>query len=593
MQGIFVGLYAFLKKYKTICWGLFFISFGLWITLSLKVKLKEDISSMLPDSKAIKAMNDVISNTQAGEQVIFLMSFEDSTKADPDSLIQAAQHFSQFIQSRERAWIDTITTQVGGGQEEAVVEIFQSNLPLFLNEKDFQHLDSLITPEAISATLQQNKNVLLSPASVVMKRFIAQDPIGMSGLVWKKLGALQIDPGYELYEGYLFRNNQRLLTFFLKPVYKAAQTGENSKFFDALNEDILQWKKDHPDIHVTYFGGPAVAAGNASQLRTDTIVTLSVTIILLLALTYYFFRRKRTPLLLLVPVLYGAAMGMGIVYLVQGSISVIALGAGAIILGIAIDFSIHFLSHARHAKDIPSTIAELSHPLTIGSFTTIAAFFSLRFASTPILQDLGLFAAASLAGAALCTLIFLPHFPLRIRHEEHPPTVFDKIGKWRPEKNKWLVLGIFLLTPVMFYFAGDVAFDSDLMHLNYLSPQLKQAQEEVSEANAMALSSVFVVARGESEEEALQKLEAVESRVQRISDKGFIKSISSPANLLPSVAEQERRIARWNAYWTPQRQQEVRDRINAVAPALGFNPEAFSSFEESIIQRLILRLRIR
>ncbi|HRO43562.1 MAG TPA: MMPL family transporter, partial [Flavipsychrobacter sp.] len=582
MQQIFVSVYHYLSRRKALCWLLFFGTLGLWIALALQIKLKEDITSMLPDSKAIKAMNNVISNTQAGEQVIFLMSLKDSTQTDPDSLIRAAQQFNEQVFTKHKEWIDTVSFQVGGGQEEAIVDIFQNNLPVFLTEDDFKRLDSLTTPEAINNTLAQNKKVLLSPASVVMKQFIAQDPIGMTGLVWKKLNALQFDPNYELYDGYLFNNNQRQLTFFLKPFYKASETGKNATFFDALNDDMDVWQEQHPDIHVAYFGGPAVAAGNASQLRTDTIVTLSVTVILLLALTYYFFRRKRTPLLLLVPVIYGAAMGLGVVYLVQGSISIIALGAGAIILGIAIDFSIHFLSHLRHAKDLPTTIAELSHPLTIGSFTTIAAFFSLRFASTPILQDLGLFAAGSLAGAALCTLIFLPHFPFGKKQVETKPTVFDKVGQWRPEKNKWLILCIFLLTPVMLYFANDVEFDSDLMHLNYLSPRLEKAQEEISNANAMALGSVFVVANGETEEEALQKLESVNKKVDDLSAKGFIKSASNPVNLFPSVAEQERRIAKWRAYWTAEKKQQVANTIELAAPLHGFNTAAFGAFYDRL-----------
>jgi uncharacterized protein len=582
MQALFVGIYQFLNKRKPVFWLLFLLSLGLWVFLALQVKLKEDISSMLPDSKAIKAMNDVISHTQAGEQVIFLMSYKDSTRADPDNLIIAAEDFNRQLLDRQREWIDTISLQPGGGQEEAIVETFQKNLPLFLTEQDYRRLDSLVMPEKIRSTLEENRRVLLSPASVVMKQFIAQDPIGMSGLVWQKLGALQFDPSYELYEGYLFSNEQRQLSFFLKPEYKASETGKNSKFFTALDEYIDEWAAKHPEVHVTYFGGPAVAAGNASQLRTDTIVTLSVTVILLLALTYYFFRRKRTPLLLLVPVVYGAAMGMGIVYLVQGSISVIALGAGAIILGIAIDFSIHFLSHARHAKDIKATIAELAHPLTIGSFTTIAAFLSLRFVHTPILQDLGLFAGGSLAGAALCTLVFLPHFPLGVKHEEEKETIFDKMGRWRPEKNKWLVLSIFLLTPVMLYFAQGVEFDSDLMHLNYLSPRMERAQEEVSKANAMALSSVFVVAQGRNEQEALRKLERVNPDIKQLSRSGHIKSISNPVSLLPSEQEQQKRLARWRAFWSEEKKGSVINTIRTAAPAAGFNPEAFTSFEENI-----------
>lgn len=582
MQQFFVSIYNFFYRRKPLFWLLFIGSFALWIALAFHVRFKEDVASMLPNSKALKAMNDVISHTQAGEQVIFLASFKDSNKTDPDSLISAMNDYQAALQKNCGQWIDTISLQIGDGYEEALVDIFQENLPLFLTEQDYQQMDSLVQPERIAHTLETNRRILLSPASVVYKRMVARDPIGMSGLVWSKLKALQFDPGYETYEGYLFSNNQKRLTFFLKPHYKASETGKNSKFFAEVDELNDQWLQKHPDIHLTYFGGPAVAAGNASQMKTDTIVTLSVTIILLLALTYYFFRRKRTPLLLLVPVAYGGAMGVGVMYLVQGYMSVIALGAGAIILGIAIDFSIHFLSHARHAKDLPATISEMAAPLTIGSFTTIAAFFSLRFVHTPILQDLGLFAAASLTGAALCTLLFLPHLPLGIDHKKVKETVFDKLAHWEPESNKWLVLGIFVLTPVMLHFSSNVQFDSDLMHLNYLSPKMQQAQEEVSKANAFALSSVFVVANEKNEEQALQKLEKIKPFIDTLTKRGWVKSSSNPILFVTSQAEQQRRINRWKSFWTSERKAAVMNAVNEASVKQGYAANAFVGFTETL-----------
>jgi 1-acyl-sn-glycerol-3-phosphate acyltransferase len=443
-------------------------------------------------------------------------------------------------------------------------------------------LDTLLQPDKIKSTLEANRRILLSPASVVYKQMVAQDPAAISRLVWAKLRQLQFDPNYEPYNGYIFSKNQQRLTFFVKPKYKASETGKNSHFFDQLNKLVDEWQVQHPGLHITYFGGAAVAAGNASQLRTDTVVTLSVTILLLLSLTYYFFRRKRTPLLLLVPVIYGASMGMAVVYLVQGSISVIALGAGAIVLCLAIDYSIHFLAHARHAKDLRTTIYELAQPLTIGSFTTIAAFLSLRLVHTPILQDFGLFAAVSLTGAALSTLIFLPHFPLGITHDEERETIFDKLSHWQPESNKWLVLFIFIVTPVLLYYSFNVQFDSDLMNLNYLSPRMQKAQEEVSGANAFALSSIFLVANEKDEDQALQKLETLSPKLDTLIQKGWVRSSSNPTLLLPSRAEQLKRIGRWKAFWTDKRKQDVLQAINAAAMQTGFKANAFAAFTTAI-----------
>lgn len=580
MLDLFAHIYDYLHPRKWLWRSLFLISLALWIFLACQVRLKQDVSDMLPDSKALKAMNDVIGKTKASEQLIFLVSFSDAKSQGADSLIAAANSFYEVL-AAQKEYIDTITLQpAGGGTDESILALFREKMPLFLDEEDYKKIEALTADTAIAHTLKENRKLLLSPAGIVMKDFIAHDPIGITPLALKKLSLLQTDTSYEVYDGYLLSKDERQLSFFVKPQYAASETGKNSTFLNLLDAQIKSWKEKHAGVDILYFGGPAVAAGNASQLRTDTIVTLSVTVVLLLALTYYFFRRKRIPLLLFIPVVYGAAMGMALVYLLQGSVSVIALGAGALVMGIAIDFSLHFLAHARHAKSIRSTVSEMTHPLTVGSFTTIAAFLSLRFVNTPILQDLGLFAGASLAGAALCTLIFLPHFATGISLKETRKTVFDKLGTWQPEKNKWLIIGIVLLTPVLFHFAKNVEFDSDLMHLNYLSPQLQKAQDEVSKNNAMALSALYVMAKGADEEQALQHLETVSHKIEALSAQHFLRSSSNPSALLPSLAAQQKRIARWNTYWTETKKAQVLLSIQKHAVEAGFAPGAFSGFGE-------------
>lgn len=578
-----VAIYDFFARRVWLARSLFLVTLALCGLLASRVKFSEDIDSMLPDNRGLQAMNNIVSHSQAGEKIIVLASLKDTTVNDKDSLIAAANTFCDGLRTHCSQWIDTIELQPGSGIEDALAGIITDHMPLFLNDADYRTLDSLTRPEQIHATIAANKKVLLSPASVVYKSLVSADPIGISKSVWAKLGALQYDPAYEAYDGYIFSDSGRKLSFFLKPKYPASQTGINSKFFSALNEYLDSFSVANPGLHVVYFGGPAVAAGNAVQMRTDTIVTLSVTIILLVALTYYYFRRKRTPLLLLLPVLYGAALGLAVMYLVQGSISIIALGSGAIVMGIAVDYSIHFLSHARTSIDMRETIRELQAPLMIGSFTTIAAFLSLRLVHLPLLRDLGLFAAVSLIGAALCTLVFLPHFPLRSAKDTVlKPTFFDRLAQYELARNKGLLWAIFLLTPVLAWCSLRVQFDDDLMHLNYLSPRMQQAQDEVSKASAYALSSVFVISNGYDDDSALQALELVSPLIDSLQRKGYVRAASNPPMLVVSAMTQQKRSARWHAYWTVEKQQKVIAAINSAAIAEGFAPSAFERFTASV-----------
>jgi len=585
---MFTAIYDFFAPRRWLAYVLFvgtLLAAGL---LALRLHFEEDITRSLPNSQAIQTMNQVMAKTQAGEQLIFLARFKDGARQEPDSLISAVNDYAASLQQKLGPWIDTLQLQPAAGAEEHLITLVKEHLPLLLTESDYQRIDSLIQPEKISATMANNKKILLSPASVVYKQLVAADPLGISAFAWQKLSILRQDTTYEIYEGYLFSKEQRQLSFFLKPAFKASETGKSKAFFEALEAVDKDFAQRHPDVNMVWFGGPAVAAGNAAQMRYDTFLTLGVSVLLLAGLVLYFFRRKRTPLLLFLPVAYGALCGLAVVYLTQGSISIIALAAGAIVLGIAMDYGIHFLSHALHTHDMRATVRDLQQPLTLGSFTTIAAFFSLRLAHTSILRDLGTFASVALLAAALCTLVFLPHFPFAVRKTGERKTIFDRLGRMRPEKSKFLVWGIILLTPVMAVLAPRVAFDEDLMHLNYMSPKLQAAQQEVSRANAAALGAIFVVAEGSSEDAALQKLESISPALEALRQNGILRQVSNPATLIPSRQSQEEKATQWQQYWAGKDVQVVWQDIENAAVKEGFAPAAFEGFRNSLSEKSLL-----
>ncbi|PSK94760.1 trifunctional MMPL family transporter/lysophospholipid acyltransferase/class I SAM-dependent methyltransferase [Taibaiella chishuiensis] len=588
MQYIFTALYDFFENRRKLFWFCLALLFGLCLLGASRIRFVDDINKMIPHDPGIEAMNDVLSKTKTGEQIIFTLSFKDSNATAPDSLISLQEHLQEKLLQGNGAWVKTIQAQVNEDKEQQFSALALQYLPLLLDEHDYTTIDSLVQPERIRATLEKEHRLLLSPAGIVAKQWIAGDPIGMVPLAFNKLKSLHFDPGYELYNGYIFSKDSKRLTFFLELKHPASETGINGKFFKQLDGQLQDWNRAHPGLHTSYFGGPAVAAGNASQMRADTILTLSITIALLLALTFYVFRRKRAPLLLMVPVVFAAVFGLAVTALVQGSISLIALGAGAVILGIAMDFSVHFMSHARLHKGMRSHVKALAFPLTLGAFTTIGAFFALRFAHAPLLQDLGTFAAASLTGASLFTLIFLPHLlkgldgSAATTHAK--PNFIDRLAGLRPEGNKWLLLAVIAATPVLWHYAKKVQFDGDLMHLNYMSPALQQAQEELNRNNAYALSSVFVVAKEQSAEAAARKMEAVQATIQNLQARGAIRNSINPAVILPSLQEQQRRISRWQQFWTGERIDRTLSAVQQYGKAAGFSANAFADFGTTLRQ---------
>lgn len=586
MQNIFLTIFDYFRRHRSAYWVLLTLCFLITGLGASRIRFENDINKMIPHDMRIEAMSQILNKTKTGEQLVFTLQFTDTTTQQPDSLIGLQEQLEAKLAALQPQYINGIQSRNDDNKEQLFSDLAMQYLPLFLTEEDYQRIDSLTQPEQLRSSLDQQHKLLLSPAGLVAKNWIAADPVGMMPLAFAKMQALSFDPNYELYNGYIFNSSLSKLTFFITPKYGSGETGKNKQFISELDKVLNSFEQQHPGIHIQYFGGVAVAAANAAQMQQDTILTLSITIILLLALTFYVFRKKRTPLLIIVPVAFGALLGLSATALLQGTVSIIAVGAGAIILGIAVDFSVHFMSHARTHPDRRENVKSLTAPLTLGAITTIGAFFALRFAHAPLLKDLGTFAAFSLLGASLFTLIFLPHLTPEEQSSSAPKeNLIDKLANLRPEGNKWLLVLVILLTPALWFFAQKVQFDGDLMKLNYMSPKLQAAQESLNKDNAFALSSVFVVAEGATGDAASRNLEAQTARLQQLAQKGAIRKTINPVSILPSVQEQQKRIARWEAYWTPQKVKTVTETVRAESIRTGFSADAFDGLEQTLTQR--------
>ncbi|MRG46036.1 MMPL family transporter [Chitinophaga sp. SYP-B3965] len=582
MGSFFISIYNFFNGRKWLLWLFTLCSFLISGLLASRIKLEEDITRILPQDKKIDQLQQFLLNAKFADKLVIMVSQKDTTlPGDPDSLVATAQAFTNGLEPL-RSDIKTIHAQTDDAMMMDFLHTVQDHLPVFLEEQDYKRIDSLIMPERLQQTMQSNYNTLISPAGLVFKQMIQADPVGISWLGVKKLERLQVDDQFELYEGYVMSKDHRNLILFITPAHPPNETGKNKVFLAGLDKLIDTVNSSHTEI--SYFGATAVSVGNAEQLRQDTYFTQGITVILLIILIAFFFKKKRAPLLVMLPVVFGALFSVAMVYLLKGSISVIALGAGCVVLGIAVNYSLHVFNHYRHLPDIRLVIKDLAMPMTVGSFTTVGGFLCLQFVKSPMLQDVGFFAAFCLIGAALFSLIFLPHF---IVLGKQTPTVahnnwIDKLSNYRPERNKYLVWGILGLTVIFFFTARNVTFESDMMRMNFMTERLQKSEAKLNKLYAYAAQSVYLVSEGKTLNEALTNRETTAPALQTLIDSGAVKKVLSPASLLFSQAEQAKRIARWEAYWTAEKQQQLFALLQKEGEQYKFKPAAFEPFKKLI-----------
>lgn len=581
MGNLFLKIFYFFEKRKKLFYAAFSLILLVLIYFASKVELQESVVQMLPKDKATEKLNKFYQNSKISDRILFRISNADSSSvADQDSMVLLCDKVVSLLYSSSSEYIESIEYIAHDSTMSNMLSSIDENLPYFLEESDYKILDSISKPESIAAKVEANYKTLTGPAGMSMSKFIVKDPLGLNFIAYKKLQNLKGDEDIGLYDGHFFSHDNKYLLFFLSPKYSSSETSQNIIFSKKL-EDVAAIALENSGYKLTYFGAPLVAAGNASQIRKDIILTSSLTVLLLILMVGLFFRKWTYSILMIFPVIFGAAFALAAIYLLKGEVSVIAIGAGSVVLGIAVNYSIHFLMHQRYHGNVKEAIKELAFPMTIGSLTTIGGFLSLQFVKAPVLQDLGLFAALCLIGAALSSLIFLPHFIARntsvSEKRETELSGYEKL-MLKLQRNKKLALFFIILTPVFFYFAKDVRFEDDMNKINYMSKDLRDAESEMNKTGSFYHKSVFVIATGNSLEEALQNSEQTLPEILRMKQDSILNSYTGVSSFIISPKEQSVRLERWKKFWTAEKKTQVNADLIAEGEKWHFKSSAFKTF---------------
>lgn len=413
MSTIFLPIYQFFARHKLAFWG---ILMGIGIPLfyfASRITLQEDITKVLPGSTDSPEYQQVLKQSGMMEKLVVRIALKDTAATDPDRLTACASALVSRLEARPdlRPLIKEVRHRLPDELMMKAYTLFYNNLPFFLDEADYQAMDTLLTDTSLARTLQKNYLALMSPMSLVVKRQIQSDPLHFTAKALSKLQSLQMNGQFEVYDGYIVGKDHKSLLLLIAPANPPSDTWHNRHLIEGLDEVIGGLTaEEYADVHTEYFGASAVAVANARQVQKDIWLTVSLAVLSICVLLWAYFRKVTLPLVLLLPIAFGVGFALAMIYWLKGSISSIALGGGAVIIGIAVDYSLHVFTHYKHTRSLTTVIKDLSTPLLIGNISTVSAFMSLLFVKSEILFDFGLFSGLSLMGAILFTLLFLPQF---------------------------------------------------------------------------------------------------------------------------------------------------------------------------------------
>jgi predicted RND superfamily exporter protein len=523
----------------------------------------------------------VFANLKVKDKVFILFNSR-SDDVDPDELAQACDDFTELLIEKDSAdnLINTVFYQVEEDVIQDGVAFLYDNAPVFLDEPQYRRLDSLLDSEQLDRQMADNYSKITSTAGIAYKDIVTRDPVGLRNLFLSQIGNFGLGGNYVLYNGHVFTSDTAVAVAFLAPNFKTLDSRLSTRFVRILQKAVAEYTEQNPDIEILYHGQPVQSVSNADRIKKDLFFTVSISLILILIILIGCLKNISTLFYLLAPVTYGVLFAMSVMYFVKGSMSIMALGIGAIVMGVAFSYCLHVIAHYKYVGDPEKVLKDQTVPVILGVLTTIGAFMGLLLTKSELLHDFGLFASLGLTGTTVFALLFMPQFfcAKKNRKSEKAFAVLEKINSYPIERKVWISVLIVIVSAVCYFFSSDVQFDSNLRNIGYNNAQLVRSQNLLASKTADSQSTFYFASVSENQDSALifnrelcRKLEVLKSR-------GEIAGYSASSNIFIPKGEQETRISQWNAYWTDGKKEEVKAKVELAGLKYKFSPETFDPF---------------
>lgn len=589
MTKIVLSIYKFLKKHTKTRYTALILSSALVVFLGLQVEYEEDISKLLPstDNGSEKL---AFANLRVKDKIFVLFASKDGASLDQDELVEISDRFTESLLEKDSSthYIADVLYKLDEEVLMDAVGYLCDNFPIFVDESSYGVVDSLCTPENIAAMMQENIETLQSVEGIAMRDMIASDPIGFKTIVLKKFNEIKSGMGsnMSMYDGHFFTPDSTIAIAYISPNFKSFDSKSGQMLVELLEKEIDLFEADNENLDIMFHGAPVQSVYNARQIKMDLLMTITVSLLISCIFIGICFKNKSTLPLLVLPVVYGAFFSLTLMYFIKGTMSLMALGIGAIVLGVALSYCLHVITHYKYVTSPERVIKDQAKPVFLGCLTTIGSFLGLMFTQSDLLKDFGLFASFALVGTTFFSLIFLPHFfnPNKNKKSKKMFRALEKFNSHPFEKHKWLIGAVVVISCICLYTQKFVTFDANLKNIGYFEPKIVNSINTLASKTQPGYVTTYYASSSTNLDSALMISRTMCNTLDGLAEQGKIKGYSKASALFMTEEEQIANIERWKAYWTDDKVQSVETLVNNEAKKVGIAPQFFAPFANMLTQ---------
>ena len=611
----------------------------LLLTLPLiNLQYKENIAEFIPQSGNYLERMEIFQQMSSADKTFVLFSIKNEPQEQNAPLLaEAVDLFAERLAAADSSHlVKEIVKEVDYERYKALIPFIYSHIPYLLSAEDIAKTDSLLsTPGFIEERLMERSAELMLPTGSFLSSSFEWDPLGLFSSVAETQLSTSSIPNCALYNGHIFTPDWRYALCIIASEGDPNESSTNKRLINLIEQAA---KID--GITAEHIGAPSIAVGNATRIKRDSILALSLALLLITILLHFTLKSLRDLLLIVATLAFGWLCGLSAVAVAEKSVSMIVVGIASIILGIAANYPLHLITHTYHCRGrVGESLRQVVSPLITGNITTVGAFCALIPLNSPALRDLGIFAAAMLVGTILFTIVILPHL---IRHKASPSapdtcatnasgpqtctqdvsapyssalnadapasgitTVCRRANVWKRAQTP-LIIAATLATLVLGYFGASTRFNPNLQEINYMTQRQRELMQQLSSlADLPSGRETLYIYNSNAAEEPAEELAgtpareaaAVPAQMPADTNECLLQGaesiyealigmpelrnagaeVTSIATIVPSKRSQQQRLEAWGRLMERHRQ-TLAERLPKAAESAGFAGNAFSNF---------------
>lgn len=313
-----------------------------------------------------------------------------------------------------------------------------------------------------------------------------------------------------------------------------------------FNELVRQVSERYPGIEIIKSGFVFHSAEAARNAQNDMSVIGLGSMIGVVVLFLAVFRSLWLLLVGMVSVGFGCVVAFVVSNAVYPGVHILTLVAGASLIGVVIDYSLHYFVQ-MFGDDLGDSRLEplrrVFSGLLMGMLSSVFGYVFLLQTTLPGLKQIALFSMTGLAASWLFCVVLYPYL-CRLRARPAPLRLYrynDTLANWWGSAGKRTTYLLVVATGVVsaLIVTTGATFSDDIRALHNPSPVLLAQDRKVQGLLGFESPTRFLLVTGESEQALLQNEERLTAQLDVLVDKGEIESYRALSTYMPSIQRQK------------------------------------------------------